>query len=261
MVNRGIRNISASLEKMAAPSSVHSRVSLGHEDRVQEFYMIKIENLTPFKNQARKEFDEKEIQLLASSIKKHGVRQPLTVVSCEDKRGVFEIVSGERRFRAAKLCGMDSVPCIILKDKSIVDEVAIVENIHRKDLNPIELGNAFNSLLNKKIFSSQTEIATALAISESKVSEYIKYFKVPEETKELMLSNGITTRDEIRKFLKSLNSKNPTNKNEIKSFSVMRIISSDGGFKLQVGGVSKLPPHKKDELKQELLNFIKEKLN
>ena len=137
------RKISEALERLTVPEIKNSRLGIGYEEKVKEFYMINVENLIPFKNQARIYFDDKEIENLSESIKRHGIRQPLTIIPYEDNKGIFEVISGERRLKAAKIVGLDKVPCIIIHDRNIAQEIAIVENIHRQDLHPIELGLAF----------------------------------------------------------------------------------------------------------------------
>ena len=137
------RKISEALERLTVPEIKNSRLGIGYEEKVKEFYMINVENLIPFKNQARIYFDDKEIENLSESIKRHGIRQPLTIIPYEDNKGIFEVISGERRLKAAKIVGLNKVPCIIIHDRNIAQEIAIIENIHRQDLHPIELGLAF----------------------------------------------------------------------------------------------------------------------
>ena len=92
-----------------------SRVSVYTEDYKGEYYNISVLKLIPFKTQARKIFDEKSLANLALTIKEHGIRQPLTIIPSESDK--YEIVSGERRYRAALIAGLKTVPCIILKDR------------------------------------------------------------------------------------------------------------------------------------------------
>lgn len=254
------KKISKPFSEMAKPQLKKSRVSVGLEDAIQEFYFIEIEKLIPFKDQARVHFSEVEIESLADSIKKHGVRQPLTVITCLDEKDKYEVISGERRLRAAKLAGLDKVPCIILQDRSIAQEIAIVENIHREDLHPIELGLAFNVLLEKGIFKSQTQIAQKLAISESSVSEHLKYLEFSEEIKEYLIKNNIKSREKLRKLLKSRDDKETIQEllgvskkiQDIKNFSVMRVNYVNENLKFQVNGIKKLSFNQKKQLKCKL---------
>jgi ParB family chromosome partitioning protein len=93
--------------------------------------------LVSFKNQKRHYFDGEKLKSLAKTIKEHGIGQPLTVIQSEDKLGVFEIVSGECRFFAAKMTGLDKVPCIIIHDRNAAEEIAVIENVQRADLHPL----------------------------------------------------------------------------------------------------------------------------
>lgn len=168
------KKITNMLDELSRPDIGHGRSGIGMEKMVKEFYSLDVENLVPFYAQARKNFNQEEIVGLAASIKKYGVRQPLTVIPVAYQKGKFEVVSGERRLRAAKLAGLMQVPCIILEDVSIANEVAIVENIHRQELHPIEYGLAFKSLLKSRSFASQADLAVKLSIRKSLVSECIK---------------------------------------------------------------------------------------
>ena len=258
------RKISEEMEKLATPEIKNSRVGIGFEDKVKEFFLINIANLVPFKNQARIHFDEKEIINLSESIKKHGVRQPLTIISCENRKGIFEVISGERRLKAAKIAGLNKVPCIIVHDRNIAQEIAIVENIHRQDLHPIELGLAFNILLEKGAFGSQSLIADTLSMSESTVSEYIKYTKIPEEIRNILIKQDIRSRDKLRKILAEKDNLETIKqflgltevKKETKSFSVMRINILNEELKFQLNGVEKLNIEQKEILKKQLLKVI-----
>ena len=133
------RDISPELEKLATPvSSQNSRVSIGFEDEVGEFYYFSVDDLIPYKNQARSIFDEDEINKLSDTIKQHGVRQPLSIIKSKIVLDKYEVVSGERRLRAAKLAALKKVPCIIIKDEKDADEISLIENIQRQDLHPLE---------------------------------------------------------------------------------------------------------------------------
>src|SRR3990167_11470488 len=127
--------ISPELEMLATPvASQNSRVSIGFEDEVGEFYYFSVEDLIPYKNQARTIFDEEEINKLSETIKEHGIRQPLTILKSINSPNKYEVVSGERRLRAAKLVGLKKVPCIIIRDERHADEISLLENIQRQDL-------------------------------------------------------------------------------------------------------------------------------
>jgi len=179
------------------------RVSSYTESYKGEYYNIELDKLIPFKNQSRKHFDPQSLEDLASSIKAHGIRQPLTILPSVQQEGKYEIVSGERRWRAAKIAGLTRVPCIIIHDEKAAEEIALIENIQRQDLHPLELMSAFQSLLDKKICSSTQEIATKLGISKSNVVETLSLNNLPEATQKVLLKEGIKTRKVLRELVKT----------------------------------------------------------
>ena len=108
---------------------------------------LNINDLEPNKEQPRKEFDPEQLNLLAGSINKHGVIQPLTV---REKNGTYQIVAGERRWRAAKIAGLSEVPVRIMElTDSETAQIALIENLQREDLNPIEEANGYKVLSEK----------------------------------------------------------------------------------------------------------------
>lgn len=127
MANVRYKEIPSELSHLAAPKvgGIPTRVSIGLDNNIGEFYFIAIEDLRPFKNQARKHFDKAEIDALAGSIKVHGMRQPLTIIACEGEKGKYEVVSGERRLRAAQIAGLKKVPCILLKNHALAEEITL----------------------------------------------------------------------------------------------------------------------------------------
>jgi len=261
--------ISQELEKIAKPvESSSARPSVGLEEAVGEFFFISTDRLIPFKNQARKEFSEEEIVELASSIKEYGVRQPLTVLKTDD--GKYEVVSGERRLRAAKSIGLHKVPCILLKNSSDADAVALIENIHRKDLHPIELGIIYKKLLEQGIFSSQIDLADKISVSKGKVSEYLKYADIPEDIQNHILSHKITAREKLRDIVKAHEAKDYEKMNFIlglskrqqSNFSILRVSMQKGRMVFQDSGIQKLSDYDKKNLQQylvQLLDVVSEK--
>lgn len=250
---------------MAMSRTGIGRSSIGMENSIGEYFYINLDKLIPFKNQARQSFDDDKIKGLAISIKEYGIRQPLTVVKSVENEGKFEIVSGECRVRAAKLIGLDSVPCIIIPDYSKAESIAIIENIHRSDLHPVELAKAYNSLLQKGSYSSGTEVAASLGVSKSAFYEVLQILKLPETVQQLLIKNGIKSREKIRLLLKSqtpletLN--NMINPKERSGYcrSILRIGMEKGEFLVQKDNLSKLGDFDKKRLK-EILNEIFENL-
>jgi ParB family chromosome partitioning protein len=154
--------------------------------------IIPIEKLRANPNQPRKRFDEAELEGLASSIKQHGIIQPIIVE--KDSNGNFTIIAGERRSRAAYLAGLREVPAII---RSYSDqkklEVALIENIHRSDLNPIEEAVAYKQLMEQADLS-QEEAAERVGKNRSTVTNALRLLKLPARMKEALeediLSSG-----------------------------------------------------------------------
>ncbi|NRB11434.1 MAG: ParB/RepB/Spo0J family partition protein [Rickettsiaceae bacterium] len=255
--------VSKELSEIAKPSEGSSaRTSLGIEQTVGEFFFIPIEKLIPFRNQARKDFKDEELTELAKSIKEYGIRQPLTIMKVEGNK--YEVISGERRLRAAKIAGLVKIPCIIIKDTAQADAIALVENIHRKDLHPVELGECYAKLIKNKIFTTQKELSSKISVSESKISEYINYSLIPLEVKEIVLKNNITSRDKLRDLVLACNKEDDAKTNQIlgiakkqkENFSIIRVMFNDGQMKVQDRGIKKLSKYDKQVLKSKLKRIL-----
>lgn len=152
--------------------------------------MVKISKVEPNKNQPRKQFDEDSLLELADSIKLYGVLQPLLVL---DKGNYYEIIAGERRWRAAKLAGLKEVPVIIrnLTEQEIV-EISLIENIQREDLNPIEEALAYKRLLTE-FNLKQDEVAERVSKSRTAVTNSIRLLKLCDEVQQMIIDDMITT--------------------------------------------------------------------
>lgn len=149
---------------------------------------VSIKQIRVNKNQPRKHFNDKALGELAQSIKEQGVLQPILVEEIES--GKYSIVAGERRFRAAKIAGLDVIPVIVKKFTDISRlEVALIENIQREDLNPIEEANAYLYLI-KETNITQEELSTKIGKSRSAISNTIRLLQLPKE-----LQNGLITGD------------------------------------------------------------------
>lgn len=201
------REPSINLARRRQPSSdgtfFQSRVeSILTENSYKTIQFIGVDRLVSFRHQERKYFDNEKLKTLAETIKEHGIRQPLTVIQSEDDRNIFEIVSGERRFLAAKMVGLDKVPCIIIHDRKAAEEIAVIENVQRADLHPIELGKAYSGLLENKVVSSKEELAKKIGVQRTQVSEYITFSRLPESIADQLISNGISNRRILRKISK-----------------------------------------------------------
>ena len=154
--------------------------------------MLPIEALRPNPDQPRRHFDDGALEELAASLRSRGVIQPLIVRPDPAERGRFEIVAGERRWRAAQKAGLLEVP-VLERDYGDAEllEIAIIENVQRADLNAIDEGAAYRSLIDR-FGHSQEQVATALGKSRSHVANQIRLLQLPKEVQDLVISQKIT---------------------------------------------------------------------
>ena len=152
--------------------------------------IVKINEVEPNKNQPRRTFDEDALLELAESIKQHGVIQPL-IVKKRDK--YYEIIAGERRWRAAKMAGLKEIPIVIkdLSDQEIM-EVALIENIQREDLNPIEEAQAYQRLI-KEYNYKQDELAERVSKSRTAVTNSMRLLKLCDEVQQMVIEDMLST--------------------------------------------------------------------
>ncbi len=151
---------------------------------------LPIEDVIPNRFQPRLKFDESALNELSLSIKEHGIIQPLVVRKIGEK---YEIIAGERRYKAAKMAGLTSVPAIITEmDDKQSAEVAIVENIQRKDLNPIEEARSYETLLSKGM--TQEELAKKMGLSQSAVANKLRLLSLSESVKDALMEGKISER-------------------------------------------------------------------
>ncbi|HAJ28066.1 MAG TPA: hypothetical protein DCG53_12630 [Syntrophus sp. (in: bacteria)] len=153
------------------------------------FVMCGIEELSPNRFQPRKAFPEKEQRELVASIKKSGIIQPIIVRKADNG---YEIIAGERRWRAAQQAGMNEVPVIIrgAEDQEIA-ELSLIENLQREDLNPIEEGEAYQTLI-QKFGVPQEELANRVGKDRSTVANTIRLLRLPGEVKKAVTTKAIT---------------------------------------------------------------------
>lgn len=151
---------------------------------------VKITNIEPNKEQPRKNFDEDALIELSESIKQHGVLQPILV---QERKGYYEIVAGERRWRAAKLAGLKEVPVLIKKftEQEIV-EISLIENIQREDLNPIEEAIAYKRLLTE-FQLKQDEVAERVSKSRTAVTNSMRLLKLDERVQQMVIDEKLST--------------------------------------------------------------------
>ena len=151
--------------------------------------MIKISMIEPNREQPRKKFDEDALQELSESIKQYGILQPLLV---SDKKDYYEIVAGERRWRAAKMAGLKEVP-VVVKEFSTQEivEISLIENIQREDLNPVEEAMAYKRLIDE-FHLKQDEIAERVSKSRTAVTNSMRLLKLDSRVQQMMVDEMIS---------------------------------------------------------------------
>lgn len=151
---------------------------------------LKITLIEPNKSQPRKQFDEEALNELADSIKKYGVLEPLIVTP---RGSYYELIAGERRWRAARIAGIKEVPVVIREysDKEIM-EISLIENIQREDLNPIEEAMAYETLI-KEYHLKQEEVAERVSKSRSTITNSLRLLKLCENVRQMVMYNMLST--------------------------------------------------------------------
>ncbi len=151
---------------------------------------LNINRIEPNKNQPRKHFDEDALAELAESIKQFGVIEPLVVVK---RKGYYELIAGERRWRAARLAGLKEVPVVIkdFSEQEIV-EIALIENIQREDLNPIEEAHAYERLINE-FNLKQDEVAERVSKSRTTITNSLRLLKLTDNVQQMLIDDMLST--------------------------------------------------------------------
>ena len=181
----------AKLEKKTEPAvkvrNVKERTEAPRQKKVP--MMIKISMVEPNPNQPRKQFDEDALLELSESVKQYGILQPLLV---SDKKDYYEIIAGERRWRAAKLAGLKEVPVIVkeFSEQELV-EISLIENIQREDLNAVEEAMAYKRLMDE-FHLKQDEIADRVGKSRTAVTNSMRLLKLSAKVQQMLIDEMIT---------------------------------------------------------------------
>ena len=186
---RGLGKGLDSLIPAQVPKAESAEPKVKTEDNSQGTY-VKITKVEPNREQPRKNFDEDSLQELADSIKQYGIVEPLIV---QDRNTYYEIIAGERRWRAAKLAGLKEIPVIIRNytEQEIV-EISLIENIQREDLNPIEEAQAYKRLLTE-FNLKQDEVAERVSKSRTAVTNSMRLLKLCDEVQQMIIDDMIST--------------------------------------------------------------------
>lgn len=186
MVNKNSKGLGRGIDALFSEYSDLDKIDVLSE-RVQE---INLEEIRPNPYQPRKIFDEEALDELARSIKQSGVFQP--IILRESTMKGYEIIAGERRFRASKLAGKTTIPAIIREfDEEKMMEVAVLENLQREDLTSLEEAEAYNMLM-KKLKLTQEEVAARLGKSRPYIANYLRLLGLPEVVKQMLQVNEIS---------------------------------------------------------------------
>lgn len=182
------KGLSALLEN--AKTDITSSNDHQKSDVVGSITRIKISSISPNPFQPRLDFDKEPLLELSNSIKEHGIIQPITVRKIG--RNEFQIISGERRYQASKLAGIDELPCFIrIADDQHMLEMAIVENVQRKDLNAIEIALSYQRLIDECNLS-QEELGKKVSKNRSTVANFLRLLKLPVEIQKALRDDKIT---------------------------------------------------------------------
>lgn len=158
-------------------STVLEESKQNKEQDKEKIHKIKIIEIEPNRNQPRRKFDNESLEELSESIKRYGIIQPILVIK---KDNYYEIVAGERRWRAAKKAGLSEIPCIITnEDERKNKEIALIENIQREDLNPIDKARGFKLLI-EEYHLTQQELADIIGLSRCTVTNCLRILNLDE---------------------------------------------------------------------------------
>ena len=167
-----------------------ANTTMAYDDKNAQETLVKITMVEPNRKQPRKSFDEDTLQELSDSIKQVGLIQPILV---QDRKDHYEIIAGERRWRAAKLAGLKEIPVIIRNySEQEVMEISLIENIQREDLNPIEEAQAFKRLLTE-FNLKQDEVAERVSKSRTAVTNSLRLLKLGERVQQMVIDDMIST--------------------------------------------------------------------
>ena len=183
------RGLGKGLDTMIPPVKNEKKSEKGDPAKGPET-LVNITKVEPNREQPRKNFDEDALLELSESIKQYGLLQPILV---QDRKDYYEIIAGERRWRAAKLAGLKQVPVIIknLTDQEIV-EISLIENIQRENLNPIEEAQAYKRLLTE-FNLKQDEVAERVSKSRTAVTNSMRLLKLSDDVQRMVIDEMITT--------------------------------------------------------------------
>ena len=185
------RKLGRGLSALIGESKVKHKSLGDNSSNTDNITLINVKNITAGKYQPRQEFNEDKITELSESIKENGILQPI-ILRKVDEEGNFEIIAGERRFRASKKAGLKEIPAIIKKlNNHQALELAITENIQRSDLSILEEAHSYKKLMEEFSYS-QEQVAKKLGKSRSHISNSLRLLKLPKNIQDLLNDDSIT---------------------------------------------------------------------
>lgn len=190
-------------------------------DETEKFFECNINDIVPNKFQPRSHFNEDDLQELSDSIREKGVIQPLIIKNGED--GKYELVAGERRLRASKLAGLDVVPVVVMdvEDDDSLLELALIENIQRTDLNPIEEAEAYKKLIDRFNYT-QEETARRVGKKRSTITNLLRLLKLPQQFQDDVIQ-GLLSEGHARALIKLID--DPIKMGEIREIIIKNGLS------------------------------------
>lgn len=163
-----------------------------YEEKKGKTEMIKVSAIEPRKDQPRKTFEKESLEALAESIQNYGVLQPIIVMENPDLPGVYQIIAGERRWRASKMAGIDEIPAVVFDgDELKAAQISLIENIQREDLNPIEEAMGYRALM-ENFGLTQDQVSKQVGKSRSAVANATRLLDLPEEIIEMLRAGELT---------------------------------------------------------------------
>lgn len=193
MINRGLKSLLSNIDAELKTKDGHLRQDV--VERTTGILRIPIDQIVANPRQPRKDFDEKALNELASSIRIHNIIQPLTVTRIGDNK--YRIIAGERRFRASKMAGLKDVPVYLREanDNQIL-ELSLLENLQREDLNAIEISMSYKRLMDE-LHYTQEEVAERMGKERPTVANYIRLLKLPPDL-QIAVRNGLLSMGHAR---------------------------------------------------------------
>ena len=165
---------------------------IGDSDIKSSNDKISISSIIPNKNQPRKIFEKEALEDLKNSIKERGIIQPLIVRKSNDQNGMFELIAGERRWQAAQSAGLHEVPVVVIEADNLKSlELAIIENVQRKDLNPIEEAESYKNLIDNFGYD-QDKVSVFIGKSRSHISNSLRLLSLPQKIIEMIKNEKIS---------------------------------------------------------------------